>query len=68
MNPKITNAAIYSYSGELITGGLRPCTRSDHAIIAARAEARERDEDVTLVDADGTWVVHPDGSCEPSPE
>lgn len=62
----MNTAAIYNWTtGDELTVGLEPCTRSDQALRAAQRLASERGEPVHLVDADGEWRVDPDdGSCE----
>lgn len=61
-------AAIYNMlDGTAITQGLQGCSVCDEAIQAARRIAADRGEDVHLVDDDGEWIVHPDGTADEAP-
>lgn len=55
-------ASIYTMDGAELTTGLQGCTVCDEAIDLARRTAAERGEDVHLVDDDGEWIAHADGS------
>lgn len=58
-------AAIYTLDSETITEGLQGCSQSDEALHAARRITADRGETVVLDDADGIWLVAPDGSYSP---
>lgn len=57
-------AHIEDMHGNTITGGLQGCIVCDDAVIAARSIAFRRRVCVLLVDDDGDWIVHPDGTIE----
>lgn len=59
-----TYASIYTVDGNELSAGMQTCRHCDEARQAARETARERQESVVLLDADGDWLVHPDGSTE----
>lgn len=58
-------AAIYTLDGNEICAGLQGSNVCDAAIIAARNHAANLGADVHLVDDDGEWIVHADGSIDP---
>ncbi|HHH27965.1 MAG TPA: hypothetical protein ENK57_06430 [Polyangiaceae bacterium] len=58
---QFSSATIYAEDGSLLSAGLEPCTVSVQATRAALRWATERHESVVLDDADGLWVVRPDG-------
>ena len=57
-------AAIYTMDGYTITAAIEGCKVSDIAIRTAERQARERGEDVHLVDDDGEWIISPNGHAE----
>lgn len=58
------SATIYSKDGYELATGLQGIDVCDEALRYAREFASERNEDVILDDDDGSWLVHPDGSCD----
>ena len=58
-------AAIYSYmDDEPLAEGLQGSDVCDEALDMALDLAEEYSEPVLLVDDDGEWIVHPDGTVE----
>lgn len=52
--------------GMALAEGLQGSSVCDQARRVAREYAADRGEAVVLDDDDGTWVVHPDGTIEPT--
>ncbi|KKM05265.1 hypothetical protein LCGC14_1755870 [marine sediment metagenome] len=59
-------AAIYDNQSITLADGLQGSDICDAAVQAAFRIAYERDEDIVLMDDDGVWIVHPDGTCTAS--